>query len=144
MVLNKKISEILISKSSHFNEFLSPTKNIIVKLKSALYGCKESAKLWNNHISKFLIENGFNMSIYEQCLFYKKINDDQLQLIIFVDDFLITCKNKINILNFELLIKTTFKEYTIQYGNEHNYIGMKINYQNDKIHINMSGYINNY
>jgi ribosomal protein L37E len=40
-----------------------------VKLKKALYGCRQSGRLWYNKISKILSSIGFTKSRFDECVF---------------------------------------------------------------------------
>jgi hypothetical protein len=60
-----------------------------VKLDRALYGCKESALLWYEEISSFLISIGLRKSGEDDCLFLKDHGEDTLHVAVFIDDFLL-------------------------------------------------------
>ena len=63
---------------------------IHVKLLRALYGCIESAKLWQLHITKTLTDAGFTPNPYDWCVMNKTTQKYQTTIAIHVDDLLIT------------------------------------------------------
>ena len=48
---------------------------ILVKLRKCLYGLKQSGRVFNRGMAKFLVSLGFKQSIIEPCLFYLFTND---------------------------------------------------------------------
>jgi hypothetical protein len=54
-----KIASVLCDHHPHYSNHLAPNGTIVVKLDKALYGCIESAKLWYDDLSSFLLEIGF-------------------------------------------------------------------------------------
>ena len=144
MRLDSKVSKIIIQKFPYYKNFLQPNGTIIVKLLRALYGCLESARLWYNHISTFLISIGFVKSNYDECVFTQFHEDDLVEIGMFVDDFIITSKNINHIKNFENILKERFKEITINHGKVHNYLGMQFDFtQPSTVKINMPNYVDN-
>jgi hypothetical protein len=66
----------------------------IVKLKKALYGCVESAKLWYDKVSRDLSVLGYTANAYDRCVFNRTENNkSQTALIIHVDSMMISCCN---------------------------------------------------
>lgn len=58
------------------------------KLHKSLYGLKQSPRIWYLTVEKVLLDNGFQNSVLEPCLFWKK----NCLLILYVDDILIAGK----------------------------------------------------
>jgi len=75
MKLDKICTTILCDIDSSYKEFVLPDGTCNVKLKKALYGCVESARLWYNRISEFLIKLGYEKNPVEQCVFNKYDED---------------------------------------------------------------------
>lgn len=69
---------------------LSKNKDEVWKLERSLYGLKQSPRIWYLTIAKVLKDNGFENSIVDPCMFWKQ----GVLLVIYVDDILITGKNK--------------------------------------------------
>jgi hypothetical protein len=83
-----------------------------VKLDRALYGCIESALLWYEAISTFIISLGFRQSDQDECLFILINETENIHLAVYVDDLFISSKNIESINLIELLLKARFKDIT--------------------------------
>ena len=66
----------------------------VCKVNKALYGLRESPRAWYECFDKYLIELGFEKGKIDYCLYFIKIENEKIYLIIFVDDLLICGKNK--------------------------------------------------
>ena len=82
--------------------FTEPNK--IWKLKRSIYGLKQSAKVWNDEITKTICNMGLKQSNLDPCVFFYFI-DDILNgvIMIYVDDILIIGKN-----SFIKIVKNEF------------------------------------
>ena len=61
---------------------------VYVKLKKALYGCIQSAKLWYDKLCEVLSKDGYVKNDYDECLFNKMVNGVQCTIAFHVDDLL--------------------------------------------------------
>jgi hypothetical protein len=97
----------------------------VCKLLKALYGLKEAPRLWNECFHDFIISIGFTQSQYDFCLYRK----DNVWLLVFVDDILLMgpSSETIQKLKDEFNIKDL--------GNVHEYLGMEIKREFDRIEI---------
>ena len=94
MRLNKYLTNVLISIDKSYMKYVNDKGTCIVKLKKALYGCVESAKLWYDKISHDLSVLGYTANAYDMCVFNRTENNkSQTTLIIHVDDMMISCCN---------------------------------------------------
>jgi hypothetical protein len=82
-----------------------------VKLDRALYGCIESALLWYEAISTFIISLGFRQSDQDECLFILINETENIHLAVYVDDLFISSKNIESINLIELLLKARFNGF---------------------------------
>ena len=69
MRLNKYLTDVLISIDKSYMKYVNDKGTCIVKLKKALYGCVESAKLWYDKISHDLSVLGYTANAYDMCVF---------------------------------------------------------------------------
>jgi hypothetical protein len=127
-----------------FSRYIAENGSQIVRLKKALYGCLQSALLWYKHLSNILSKLGFTHNDYDHCVFNKGKDDQQITVVVYVDDLLITCKSEDQI---QQLIKELSKEFkeiksTIG-GSKFNYLGMLISIDSitNKLHVSMPKYI---
>jgi hypothetical protein len=59
MRINKYLTNVLTSIDPSYKKFVNANGTCVVKMKKALYGCVESAKLWYRNISNALINLGY-------------------------------------------------------------------------------------
>ena len=57
-------------------------------LKKAVYGLKQSARMWNEKATEVFLRLGYKQSDYEHCIFYKSSSNGVVFVAVFVDDFL--------------------------------------------------------
>jgi hypothetical protein len=114
---------------------------LYVKLKKALYGCVQSAKLWYDKLCEVLTADGYSMNNYDPCLFNKLVDGKQITVAFHVDDLLVTSKNKPAIDKLMSMLKSNFAAITMNTENNHSYLSMNINVDDEGIHLDMQAYI---
>jgi hypothetical protein len=142
MSLDPVVSAFLIVLDPSYEQYLRPNGTIIVKLLKALYGCVESAKLWYNLLSSVLVEDGFIFNPLDPCIMNKTINGQQITVVIYVDDILVTSVSSQAINDFEQLLRNKFHEISTYDGKTHSYLGMTFDFSTlNKVTLTMEGYI---
>ena len=64
-------------------------------LKKSLYGLKQSHRQWYKRFDLFMISHNFNRCIYDSCVYFRRCDDESfIYLLLYVDDMLITAKDK--------------------------------------------------
>ena len=113
----------------------------VYKLYRSLYGLKESPRQWYECINKFLIDLNFIRCKVDYCLYYLKLNNTNIYLLLFVDDILICGQNKIEIQNLKLKLSNRFKIKDL--GKINTYIGIKVDYlvNSKEMSLNQTSYI---
>ena len=87
MWIPSPIAEILCERDDSFKPFMHNNGNILVQLMKAQYGCIESARLWYNHLSQTLTEQGFSKKPQDQCIFQRdEGNNEWIYITVYVDD----------------------------------------------------------
>lgn len=116
-------------------------ENKVYKLIKALYGLRESPRAWYECLHKYLDKLNFIRSNYDNCLYVKRNDKDEIYILVFVDDILICSKNKTKIIEIKdcLMNKFTMKDL----GKIGSYIGIDINYSTEskKMTLNQKAYI---
>ena len=114
-----------------------------VKLKKALYGCVESAKLWYDKLSSDLIKCNYTVNHYDVCVFNRIEKDgSQSSLVIHVDDMIITAVNDNRIDAIIKEIETIYPGLTKHRGKVVNYIGMTFDFNEvGKVKMTMQGFV---
>jgi histone deacetylase 1/2 len=101
------------------------TTDYALKLEKNLYGLKQAGRVWNNHLTKKLIELGFSQSAIDPCVFYR----GSCVLLIYCDDTLMMGPDANELdENFKLLDSsfTVSDEGTIS-----DYLGIKVTQLDD-------------
>jgi histone deacetylase 1/2 len=143
MRIDPLMSAIICKLDPSFIPFLSDKGSLVVQLKKALYGCIESAQLWYNHLTTTLMNYGYTINEHDICVMNKEIDGQQITVVIYVDDLMITSTNKSHIDDLLSYLTEQYKSITINDGVIHSYLGMSLDFSNDKqVKITMAGYIN--
>lgn len=56
-----------------------------------------------------MIENGFNRSCYDSCVYYKQIEGNSIYLLLYVYDMFIACKDANQIEKIKSILKSEFE-----------------------------------
>jgi ATP-dependent protease HslVU (ClpYQ) peptidase subunit len=116
---------------------------MIVRLKRALYGCVESARMWYDHISTAISNLGYVKNRHDMCVF-NRIEKDQSQstLLFHVDDVFITATSENHIDTIIAEIQQLYPNLSVHRGSILNYIGMVFDFRSPgKCKITMDGYV---
>jgi len=102
--LNEGIDkEVYVELPEGFND----DEDLVCMLLKSLCSLKQSPRLWNGKINKYLIKNGFKRCINDQCIYYKKEANGIIFIGIWVDDIIIVAsKNLLHQMKHQLM-----KEY---------------------------------
>ena len=113
----------------------------VLMLMKALYGLKESARLWYDCFNEFMECLDFKRSDYDYCLYVKVEYNEYIYVLLYVDDILICNKNKQKILEVKEKLSKRFKMKDM--GLVSNYIGIDIDYnvKNNVMKLSQTRYI---
>jgi hypothetical protein len=116
------------------------TDNEVALLLQALYGLKQSPRLWQLTLRKALKSLGFEPLITDSCLFINR--QDGILVVTYVDDFLAMGPKgeALDAFRYELRSKWTIKEL----GNAEYFLGIRImrDRENNKLYLYQDAYIN--
>ena len=62
--------------------FEDKTKNSVWKLKRSLYGLKQSGRTWNNTLHAYLIDENFNRSALDPCMYIRNANNENSTILL--------------------------------------------------------------
>jgi len=62
-------------------------------LKKTIYGLKQSPREFNKSVDQFLKEQGFKRSAQDSCVYLKKVGENVIYFLLYVDDCLIAGNN---------------------------------------------------
>lgn len=121
---------------------LEGDQSIIVELQKALYGCVESACLWNEMLTASLIAMGFTANVRDPCVFNMIRNNCQVTVCVYVDDILCTSKARSNCEWVYQQLVEEYKEVSITRGTTHSYLGQTMDFTTaGEVRVSMDGYI---
>lgn len=115
--------EIYIKQPKMFNS--GAESNKVLKLKKAVYGLKQSGRVWNIKLTKTLKNLNFEQSKADQCVFYKCENDDRLIITVYVDDILVISNNIEKLNETKNQLKENFQMKDL--GEVKNILGIEVN-----------------
>jgi hypothetical protein len=144
MILDKLMSKLLIELNPYYSDYLDPvTGCIYVKLKKALYGLIESAKLFYMHLSGSLLSLGFIRNSYDQCVFNRMgKSGKQLTVCFHVDDLLCATECNDDLESFAVELNSIYTDININRGIRHDYLGIDIDFTEDGFcEVDMTRYI---
>ena len=88
--LHPKIDEeVYLEQPKGFEKLDRNGNKLVCKLKKSIYGLKQAAKNWYQELSNFLIQQGFERSKHDYCLFLKNKENGKLYDLTWVDDLVI-------------------------------------------------------
>ena len=82
VTLDQLTAAILCQIDRSYEQFLNDKMEMIVKLKKALYGCLQSAKLWFQLLVKELMEFGYVQNPVDPCVLNKTVAGKQSTLLL--------------------------------------------------------------
>ena len=114
-----------------------PHPGKVLRLLKALYGLKQSPRLWYRKLRQWLLDNGWEISKYDECVFYNKAR--QLIMTVYVDDINIFGPSDDHINSFKKEIARAFK--MTDAGRASWYLGMQLVWLAEGLHIHQNGFI---
>ena len=129
IVIEPRIAEMISGMDPTFAEARLPNGTIIAKLKKCLYGCIESAKRWQEHVTGTLSDLGFVANPHDTCILNKTCEDGkQLTVVLYVDDLLVTCVHPERIRELLAQLRKKYNEVTAVEGPVVEYLGQRIDF----------------
>ena len=141
--LNSQLSSILCEINSEYENYLCDDGTLLLKLKKALYGCVESARLWYETLREQLESLGFTMNPYDACVFNRSEKDGtQTSLVVHVDDMFVSAGSELHIDALITELDGLFDAVSCERGKVLNYLGMVFDFNDDgKVKVSMNKFI---
>ncbi|OAE29694.1 hypothetical protein AXG93_509s1470 [Marchantia polymorpha subsp. ruderalis] len=119
-------------------------ERLVCRLLKSLYGLKQAPRQWNTRFDQFMKAQGFFWSVYDPCVYMKKVNDETFNLIIlvlYVDDMLILAKNQSDVDECKSKLKSAFKMKDM--GESKRILGMEIHrdHEQKKLWLSQGKYV---
>ncbi len=142
MVLEREVTSVLLDLSPDYSKFVRRDGTVIVELKKALYGCVQSARLWYEKLRLVLEGFQFCVNPVDTCVFNKLVGDQQITVVVYVDDLLISSVNKELIRKLEMDLISAFGQVKFNRGKKHNYLSMGFDFSvSGEVIITMKNYV---
>jgi len=115
-----------------------PHPGKVLRLQKAIYGLKQSLRMWFRKLKQWLLDSGWTSSNYDECVFYHRRMG--LILTVYVDDINIFGKDIRTIEQFKRDISQAFK--MTDAGRAAWYLGLQLDWKPNGIHLHQNGFIN--
>jgi len=143
MRLDPYITRVLTKIAPEYEEFRDEKGRAVVKLKKALYGCIQSAKLWYEELTGQLMKIGFSKNRMDECVLNRVERDGtQTTVGIHVDDMFVSNAHEYNIDQLVMQLNDVYDGLSVCRGRKLNYLGMHMDFTRSKhARIDMNTYI---
>jgi hypothetical protein len=144
---NAKMTDEVFTKirgrwmDSSYNKFINHDGSVVVQLKKALYGCKQSSLLGFKEMRKTLEKEGFTSNPYDQCVFSRMEHNGAMTILLYVDDLFIFAPAEEQIYNLAKVLENEYEEVKVHVANQLDYLGMVFNFHQGMVTVNMKGYV---
>jgi len=100
-------------------------KDKVCRLRKSLYGLKQSPRQWYKQFDTFMAKNKYTRSLYDPCVYYKKLLNGQfVYLLLYVDDMLIASRRKSAVNELKTRLSSEFEMKDL--GEARKILGMEI------------------
>jgi hypothetical protein len=143
--LTNQVTETLVRLRPEYHRYVDPrTGCLVVRLKRALYGLIESAKLWNEHLTATLTTAGWTASKVDPCVMHR-VDDtgDMHYLCIHVDDIVVFSRKTAVLESVADVLRKKYDKVSMSTGNSLEYLGIKFDFDRRKgcVKVSQPGYV---
>lgn len=128
MEMNPNMSAIAMALRPEWEEYKDSEGKLVFRLRKALYGCVQSAKLFYEHLSRSLKSLGFEPNPYDPCVFNCEKYGVQCTATIHVDDLKVSCKDRRGVDETIKGLEAIYKNLSVKTGPTFDYLGMEIDF----------------
>ena len=126
MMMDTELASLVVAVWPQLKGYLDEKGRAYVRLKKALYGCIESAKLWYLELKKALESFGYVANAEDTCVFNKMSKGLQTTLCIHVDDILCASADLAEHTDLKRRLEDKFKEINYELSTKSSFLGMTI------------------
>ncbi|PKU82566.1 Retrovirus-related Pol polyprotein from transposon TNT 1-94 [Dendrobium catenatum] len=137
--LHGKLSEqVFMIQPKGFEDTNHPKH--VCQLHKAIYGLKQAPRQWYTTFMEYLISIGFESSSADPSLFILRKHPDNIYLLVYVDDILITGSNQDLVASVMHKLSQQFSMKNL--GSVHDFLGIKIDRYTDSYFLSQTLYAN--
>ena len=103
--------------------------NMVCRLRRALYGLKQAPRVWFSKFSSTICQFGFSSSSYDHARFVHCTNNGWIQLLLYVDDMIITGDDMNGISELKSFLSQHFEMKDL--GNLSYFLGLEVSSNSD-------------
>jgi hypothetical protein len=103
------------------------TEDLVCRLLKSLYGLKQAPRQWNRRFDEFMSAQGFKRSMFDPCVYMKRVNNAVfgfIILVLYVDDMLIAARDRSELDKLKALLSSEFRMKDL--GTARRILGMEI------------------
>ena len=112
---------------------------LVLKLNKSLYGLKQSGRNWNSLLHKFFVSNKFVQSALDPCVYFLRVDNNSVIILVWVDDLLLAASSEMMLSNIKNSLKSAFKMKDL--GPISFFLGMRILQYPHRIEIDQTEYL---
>lgn len=114
-------------------------EELVCRLRTSIYGLKQSGRCWNEKLTEVLKNLGFEASAAEPCLFVATVNGKKVYLIVYVDDLFLGCEGDEVITGIHEELKKCFDIESL--GDVKCFLGLEAQRKNNVYSVCLGNYI---
>ena len=144
VIITPDMVKWILEMYPEYRQYISDDGNIYAELERAMYGTVEASRQWYDDLTEGLEKDGFARNSHEKCIFNKTVDGNQVTVVVYVDDLIITSKDP-DLVTFTInMLKERYVEVTSARGDTHEYVGMVFQLNGDKgVKVSMTKYLSN-
>ena len=108
-------------------------KELYTLLNKAMYGTIRAALIFWKNLSSELLNLGFELNPYDDCVANKIVDGSQLTVLWHVDDIKVSHTDKNVVTDFLEKLQKRFGKLKVSRGKEHKYLGMDMKFRDDGV-----------
>ena len=143
MRISSNVVNLVRGTASAFDaSMMQDDGSVIVRLEKALYGLRQSGRVWYDLLSSKLEGLGYVRSDIDRCIFTKIDGASTTHIAVYVDDLLVVGNDSKARSDLMDALRSEFKEISIQSEDEMSFVGLEILTDKDKnVKVRQLGYI---
>jgi hypothetical protein len=143
MRISRKVVDLVRGTASAFDpSTIQDDGSVIVRLDKALYGLRQSGRIWYDLLSSKLENLGYVRSDIDRCIFTKIVGASTTHIAVYVDDLLVIGNDPKARSDLMDALRLEFKEITVQSEDNLSFVGLEIHTDTHKnVKIRQLGYI---